>query len=186
MFELVFLTVARAGEVVPVAKSLIAGRSPDCSLEVPDPNTSRQHSRFTYDGTALTVSDNGSSNGTYVNDLRLTTGHKLNHGDVVRLGETRIRFQLSRNRTGDNPNSSSIFGFKEEEGEAEADLSQSILLSVAEMPRKVNSPEVLAARLAAIIKVSKALVNINQIEVVYNGILETLFEVFPQADRGFL
>ena len=63
MFELVFLTGARAGQVVPVTKTLLAGRSPECSLEVPDPNTSRQHSRFVYDGSwcneGLSTSWNG-------------------------------------------------------------------------------------------------------------------------------
>src|ERR1043165_8443818 len=68
MYELVFLTGARAGAVVPVNKSLIGGRSPDCSLEVPDPHARRQHARFNWDGALLLVVDNGSSNGTYVND----------------------------------------------------------------------------------------------------------------------
>lgn len=184
MFELVFLTGARAGQVVPVVKTLLAGRSPDCSLEVPDPNSSRQHSRFVFDGTSVTVLDNGSSNGTFVNDRRLTAPHKLGHGDIVRLGETRIRFQAARqgSSTRNNVSSSSIFGFKE----AGDDVSQSVVLSVEEAPKKVQSPEILASRLAAIMKVSKALVNINQLDQVFENILETLFEVFPQADRGFL
>ena len=68
MIELVFLTGARAGEVVPVNKNLIGGRSPDCSLRIPDYNASRQHARFMWDGAELTVADNGSSNGAYFND----------------------------------------------------------------------------------------------------------------------
>jgi adenylate cyclase len=178
MFELVFLTGARAGEVVPVTKSLIGGRSPDCSLEVPDPNASRQHARFVWDGAELNVVDNGSSNGTFVNDQRITTV-KVAHGDVVRLGETRIRV-ASRSR--EDSQSSSIFSFKE----AESDLSQSIVLSVSEIRPQTQSVEALTARLNAIMQVSKALVNINLIDKVFGGILETLFEVFPQADRGFL
>jgi adenylate cyclase len=179
MIELVFLTGARAGEVVPVNKNLIGGRSPDCSLEVPDPNASRQHARFMWDGAELTVADNGSSNGTYVNDQRLTAAMKVNHGDVVRLGETRIRVQ-SRNRQ--DQQSSSIFSFKE----AEADLSQSIVLSVSEIRNQTLSVEALTVRLNAIIQVSKALANITQLEKVFGGILERMFDVFPQADRGFL
>src|SRR5271170_5997511 len=165
MIELVFLTGARAGEVVPVNKNLIGGRSPDCSLEVPDPNASRQHARFMWDGAELTVADNGSSNGTYVNDQRLTAAMKVNHGDVVRLGETRIRVQ-SRNRQ--DQQSSSIFSFKE----AEADLSQSIVLSVSEIRNQTLSVEALTVRLNAIIQVSKALANITQLDKVFGGILE--------------
>ena len=67
MFELVFVTGSRAGEVVAVKSSLMAGRSPECSLEVPDPNASRQHARIVFDGTGLTLVDNRSANGTFLN-----------------------------------------------------------------------------------------------------------------------
>ncbi|HTM20222.1 MAG TPA: adenylate/guanylate cyclase domain-containing protein [Kofleriaceae bacterium] len=182
MFELVFLTGARAGQVVPITKTLLAGRSPDCSLEVPDPNASRQHSRIIYDGATCSAADNGSSNGTFVNDHKLATTVKLNPGDIIRLGETRLRFQEKKRASSDSTGSSSIFGFSKDSTE---DLSQSILLRVEDLAKRAD-PEILAARLSAIIKVSKALVNINRIEQVFDGILETLFEVFPQADRGFL
>ena len=181
MYELVFLTGGRAGAVVPVTGNLIGGRSPDCSLEVPDPNASRQHARFTWNGSELLVIDNGSSNGTYVNDQKITT-HRLAHSDVVRLGETRLRVQLRSLQDGQ---SSSIFGFTSGEDDAH-DLSQSIVMSVSDLKNSARSPEVLAARLNAIIKVSHALVNITKLDLVFEGILETLFEVFPQADRGFL
>jgi adenylate cyclase len=179
MYELVFLTGARAGEVVPMTKTLIGGRSPDCSLEVPDPNASRQHARFVWDGAEVTVVDNGSSNGTFVNDQRITS-HRGKDGDVVRLGETRIRIQA--HKAPNEAHSSSIFGFKEQE----QDLSQSIVMSVTDIRSQGMSSEALTLRLNAIIKVSKALVNISHLDQVFARILETLFEVFPQADRGFL
>lgn len=179
MYELVFLTGARAGEVVPMTKTVIGGRSPDCSLEVPDPNASRQHARFVWDGAEVTVVDNGSSNGTFVNDQRITS-HRGKDGDVVRLGETRIRIQA--HKAPNEAHSSSIFGFKEQE----QDLSQSIVMSVTDIRSQGMSSEALTLRLNAIIKVSKALVNISQLDQVFARILETLFEVFPQADRGFL
>jgi len=180
MYELVFLTGARAGEVVPVNKNLIGGRSPDCSLEVPDPNASRQHVRFQWDGAVLLVADNGSSNGTYVNDQRIPGPHTAKEGDVVRLGETRIRVQM--HKIPSDAHSSSIFGFKERE----ADLSQSIVMSVSEVRSTGVDAKILAARLNAIIQVSKALVNITSEELVSTKIIDTLLEVFPQADRGFL
>lgn len=180
MYELVFLTGARAGEVVPVNKNLIGGRSPDCSLEVPDPNASRQHARFQWDGAVLLVVDNGSSNGTYVNDQRIPGPHTAKDGDVVRLGETRLRVQM--HKIPSDAHSSSIFGFKERE----ADLSQSIVMSVSEVRSTGVDAKTLAQRLNAIIQVSKALVNITSEDVVSTKIIDTLLEVFPQADRGFL
>jgi len=181
MYDLVFLSGPKAGEMVPVKQNLIAGRSPDCSLEIPDPNTSRQHARILWDGTALQVADNGSSNGTYVNDQRITQV-LAHHGDVIRLGETRIRIQRHA-VDGEDVNSSSIFSFKD----VEADLSQSVIMPVAAVSKpQVASQEVLTQRLNAIMKISKALVNISHLDEVLGGILDTLFEVFPQADRGFL
>ena len=155
MYELVFLTGARAGEVVPVNKSLIGGRSPDCSLEIPDPNASRQHMRFNWDGALLVVADNGSSNGTYVNDQRIPTPHPAKDGDVVRVGETRLRVQM--HKIPSDAHSSSIFGFKEHD----TDLSQSIVMSVSEVRSTGVDAKTLAQRLNAIIQVSKALVNIT-------------------------
>lgn len=180
MYELVFLTGARAGQVVPVNKTLLAGRSPECSLEVPDPNASRQHSRFVFDGQSVTVVDNGSSNGTYVNDQRIKE-HRLQPDDVVRLGETRLRFQAS-SRSGSSHSPSSIFGFKD----ADEDLSQSILVSFNDIAKRVQSPEVLSQRLQAITQVARALGNTHKVEALFERILDTLFEVFPQVERGFL
>ena len=183
MFELVFLSGPRGGEVLPITKTLLAGRSPECSLEVPDPNASRKHTHLVFDGTSLTAADNGSSNGTFVNDVRITAPVQLKHGDVVRLGETRLRIQ--QKAQGQALSQSSIFGFKD--ASADEDLSQSIVMSAVDVAPKRNvNAEVLSTRLAAIMRMSKALVSIDKPEEVYQGILEALFEVFPQAERGFL
>ena len=179
MFELVFLSGPRAGEVVPVTRNLLAGRSPDCSLEVPDPNASRKHTQILFDGTSLTAADNGSSNGTFVNDVRIGNPVALRHGDVVRLGETRLRVQHNHRGTAE---ASSIFSIQE----VEADLSHSIVMSVSDLARKQLAPEQLTARLNAVLRVAKALTSIDQQEVVYREILDALFDVFPQTERGFL
>ena len=39
------------------------------------------------------VEDIGSTNGTFVNGIRLTRERKLTPGDVVRIGETDLRFE---------------------------------------------------------------------------------------------
>ncbi len=183
MYELVFLSGPRAGEVVPVRGNLLAGRSPDCSLEVPDPNASRKHTQVLFDGTSLTCADNGSSNGTFVNEIRLTQPVLVKPGDVIRLGETRLRVQ--RQASPNSMHASSIFGFKDQD----ADISNSIVMAVGDRDsavRKSINADALAARLTAINKVSKALEAIDHPEIVHRSILEALFEVFPQAERGFL
>lgn len=187
MFELVFLTGARAGEVVPVTRSMLAGRSPECQLEVPDPNASRRHTQLVFDGTTVVVSDNGSANGTFVNETRLTGPVVMRHGDVLRLGETRLRIQQKRAGTaGGDVSNSSIFGFRETTDDAE--ISHSLVLPVDGGPaaRAASGAIDLQSRLAAILEVSTALEHIDKLEEVNATILAALFKVFPQAERGFL
>ena len=179
MFELVFVTGSRAGEVVVVKSSLLAGRSPDCSLEVPDPNASRQHARVVFDGTGLTLVDNRSANGTFLNEKRVTDPIPLKHDDVFRLGETRIRIQVRRN-VGE-PGSESVFGFHD----SEADLSQSIVMPMEQLSQS-RSPDVADRRFVSLLKAMNLSKDIDALDRVLDGIIEVMFDLFPQCERGFL
>ncbi len=185
MFELVFLSGARAGAIVPVSGVMGAGRHPECDIEVPDLNVSRNHARFEFDGTRLNVVDNGSSNGTYVNEVRITE-QPVQHGDIVRMGETRIRVQrrLPSEDSSSEYSRSSMFGFNES---SSADLSQSMSMSVYQTPSSgsVDTMDV-TQRLNVIMWVADALATITRIDDLLGQVLDTLFEVFPQAERGFL
>jgi adenylate cyclase len=64
------------------------GRSPTQDIVVMDSSASRQHAEIYYDDNlgSVTITDLGSTNGTYVNRERLTVGRRLYDGDVVRIG----------------------------------------------------------------------------------------------------
>lgn len=184
MFELVLLSGVRAGAVIPITGTMTSGRSPDCQVEVPDPTASRIHARFVWDGVALRLVDNNSSNGCWVNEERISD-NRLKHGDVVRFGETRMRVQQRTRRasSGRGGDSSSVFNLRDNQ----ADLSNSLSISLADATMTSSlSAEALSARLDAILWVSEALASINQVHELYHPILETLFKIFPQVDRGFL
>lgn len=57
-----------------------------------DPALSRHHAtvRQSSEG-VLTIEDAGSTNGTYVNDVRITEPRRLHAGDTLRVGETTLR-----------------------------------------------------------------------------------------------
>ena len=63
------------------------GRSPDNDLSIPDPEVSRRHSLIVQQGSTYLISDAGSTNGTFVNEKRVTGSMALHHGDVIRLGD---------------------------------------------------------------------------------------------------
>ena len=69
------------------------GRADDNHLNLSDPGISRYHCQFELNE-SLTVTDTASTNGTFVGTYKVTKAI-LNHGDILRVGQTRIRVQLS-------------------------------------------------------------------------------------------
>ena len=58
----------------------------------PDEFASARHARFEPRQDGVWLHDLGSSNGTFVNGSRLTRPRKLAPGDLIRIGETDLRF----------------------------------------------------------------------------------------------
>jgi FHA domain len=58
-----------------------------------DEYTSTRHARVEPRRDGVWVEDIGSTNGTFVNGIRLTRDRKLSPGDVLRVGETDLRFE---------------------------------------------------------------------------------------------
>jgi hypothetical protein len=83
------------GEVVTLdSHALRVGRSDDNDLAVDgDEYASSHHARFEPRRDGVYVEDVGSTNGTFVNGIRLTQERRLAPGDVVRIGETDLRFE---------------------------------------------------------------------------------------------
>ena len=68
----------------------VAGRSGDCAIFLPDVTVSREHARFSVDPSGLSLTDLGSTNGTYVNGARLDAG-QLAEGDELMIGKYHLR-----------------------------------------------------------------------------------------------
>jgi hypothetical protein len=58
-----------------------------------DEYASARHARVEARRDGVWVEDVGSTNGTYLNGIRLTRAKKLAAGDVVRIGETELRYE---------------------------------------------------------------------------------------------
>jgi hypothetical protein len=57
-----------------------------------DASVSKQHARILKEGNIYFIEDAGSTNGTWVNQFRITKKVNLNRGDVVTIGKMRFRF----------------------------------------------------------------------------------------------
>lgn len=82
--------------VVDSCRSITIGRAPECQLQLEsDPGLSRFHCRLEVNPPFCRLIDLGSSNGSYVNDKRVTDSI-LEHGDVFRCGSTAIRVEIAK------------------------------------------------------------------------------------------
>ena len=75
--------------------SNIIGRGTDSDLQLLDQGISRRHLDVQFDGNYATAYDLGSTNGTTVNGHEIAS-QVLRHGDVIRVGHTRIVFHQER------------------------------------------------------------------------------------------
>lgn len=86
-----------SGSVFPLdGVSLDIGRDPGNPIALPnDTNVSRRHATLRNEGGQFVITDNDSSNGTFVNGVRIAsqTPTPLRSGDEATIGGTRFRFE---------------------------------------------------------------------------------------------
>ena len=70
------------------------GKGPRNDIVIADPAVSTAHAMVRLEGSAYTVNDIGSRNGTFVNGDRIAESRQLNHGDVIGIGLTKLTFRL--------------------------------------------------------------------------------------------
>lgn len=76
--------------VVLNGRGLVLGRAGAATLVVPDVYVSDEHAEILPDDGGWSVRDLGSTNGTYLNDAKVTRPTPLAAGDQLRVGKTRI------------------------------------------------------------------------------------------------
>jgi hypothetical protein len=89
---LVPLEGPQTGELFSLGSRAIVGTSPDCTIVLKDPSISGRHAEIAIAGRGYRITDLGSTNGTYVNDKRVTSEDLIDN-DSVRLGRTNFKFK---------------------------------------------------------------------------------------------
>jgi len=69
----------------------VIGRKPDADLPINADTLSRHHAEILYHNGKLCLRDLGSTNGTYLNDKKITACVPIEDGDIVRLGDVQLR-----------------------------------------------------------------------------------------------
>jgi pSer/pThr/pTyr-binding forkhead associated (FHA) protein len=88
-FQLVMRQGPQPGEIFPISGMVMTiGRDARNDITVNDPEVSRQHAQLSLQAQGYVITDQGSTNGTFVNGKRLAAPYRLSNGDEVGLGET--------------------------------------------------------------------------------------------------
>jgi serine/threonine protein kinase len=93
-FQLIIINGPEMGRTFPLSAGspLIIGRGQTSHTKLVDPHTSRNHCVVRLEAGRVLVTDSGSVGGTFLNGQRIAT-QQLRTGDVIRVGETDLRFE---------------------------------------------------------------------------------------------
>jgi hypothetical protein len=87
--------VLPSGDRFELTESIVTiGRHPESNLVLGDPNVSRNHAEIRPQADSYVVVDLGSTNGSRVNGVKVTT-QVLQDGDELTFGNTKMRFEAS-------------------------------------------------------------------------------------------
>jgi len=89
-------TLRREGEdPFLLGERALLGRSSDCDIKLEDTEASREHAVLEKVGEGYTLSDQGSTNGTFVNEERSAGSVVLKGDDTIRIGSTIFKVSVT-------------------------------------------------------------------------------------------
>ena len=172
----------------------LIGRHPECSIQIDDGSVSRRHAKVTSVEGVWFLEDLNSRNGTFLNGQAIQKQTRLFDGAVIKICDVMFCF-----RVGDDVEFQGRPTFEERESSRGMlprrssvildDDSDSQVMSKFAPPshQTVQTTKVSAEdKLAAITKITHALSEAVGRDEMLTKILDFLFELFSEADRGFI
>ena len=71
-------------------RKITVGRNPQSDIFINDSNVSKNHAEIIIDNNITLIRDVGSTNGTYVNGVRINGNYTLQTHDILKIGNTLI------------------------------------------------------------------------------------------------
>jgi phosphoserine phosphatase RsbU/P len=163
----------KADKVYPLqGKITVIGRDPACDIVVRTGQTSARHAMVVQSGGAYAIEDLDSVNGTYVNGRRIRERTPLKPNDRVELHGLATVFLPE---DGEGPPANAL-------PDTEQMTAITSSLDVGGLRVEVAAE----TKLRAVLEIAKNLGASLDLKEVLPKILESLFAIFPQADRGFI
>jgi Nif-specific regulatory protein len=182
--RLLAITGPLKDSTVPLPDSEITlGRDPTNAIPVVDPSVSRKHCRLRREEDGrFQIRDLDSRNGTMVNGVAIKE-HWLRHGDELAIGDSVFLFLLEEEG---QPIPRSRVEFDESQPTAETKLihpKEVVYLQPDRLLRELPATSQIARNLSALLKISRVVHAIRDLEDLQAQLLDLIFEVVP-ASRG--
>jgi serine phosphatase RsbU (regulator of sigma subunit)/pSer/pThr/pTyr-binding forkhead associated (FHA) protein len=153
---------------------IVLGRNADCQVILNVPAVSREHAIIRKIQGKFYIEDNKSRNGTFVNNKPVTTRTQLKDRDRIKICDTTLAFYENAPDDDDA-----------EPGQDDAEDSSTVQATLNQTSKQILESQP-AERLAMLLDVGAELTQTFDVGLLLSKIVDRLFAVFRQADRGFL
>lgn len=171
-------------------ESISIGRHPECDIVLDVGAVSRYHAKIVRRGSDFFVEDSGSRNGTFLNGQLLTAPEMLREGDRVRISDVDLVFHHDESPefalgAAQMTFDGSSFGILMTD-EADTEQMSGSRVEFRSSHDGLSMRATAEAKLAALMKINSNLTGALALDEVLPKVLDSLFEIFPAADRGFI
>ena len=180
------------GKLFPLeGASVVLGRHPACEIVLESGSVSRQHARILNIDGVFYLEDLHSRNGTFLNGRPITQRQVLSEDDEVGICDLSFTFHLGRpepnaappTRHGDTPTEAVMVDDDQQAADISSMMSK---LNVASGSTGMRLELNTEAKLKAVLEISQHLGKALGLAEVLPKLLDSLFVIFSQADRGFI
>ncbi len=169
----------------------ILGRSPECDVVLEAGAVSRQHARIVRRGDELLLEDLKSRNGTYLNGQLVSQPTGLSDSDMLRICDLEFTFHATEVQNlydstviKDGSSTFGVMMVDDPEDSSRAVMNKiDVRSGFSGGSQLTTTAEV---RLAAVLEIVQSLGKAVVVDDVLPKVLDTLFRIFVQADRGFV
>ncbi len=166
--------------------SFVLGRHPNCDIVLDEGAVSRQHAKITRSNGKFLVEDMGSRNGTFVNEEEIEAPRALVPFDEIKICDLVFTYKETIPNQSDilTKDGATIAMMVDENTSGNSTIMSKLdLSSVGGSLRVSVNPEI---KLQALIEITQDLANLLTLDEMLPKILDSLFKIFVQADRGFI
>lgn len=164
----------------------VLGRHPDCDIVLDEGAVSRQHAQISLDDGEYFVEDLHSRNGTMVNGKLIEGRYRLQENDRLKICDLLFTFhQFEPNDELDrrDPDGATRW-FEDETSSSSSTVMSTMDVSKLDHTLRLNvRPEV---KLRALLEITDSLGQTLELDTVLPKLLDGLFKIFAQADRGLV